>query len=91
MTYHPDGEDGEGVVIDFTPPFRRIHMFPALEEILKVKMPAPEDLGTPAAQKMLADLCEKHGVECPPPQTSARLLDKVWISFFNVFQIYGNE
>ncbi|XP_046676604.1 lysine--tRNA ligase-like isoform X2 [Homalodisca vitripennis] len=77
VTYHPEGEEGEAFVIDFTPPFRRIHMFPALEEILKVKLPAPDQLSTPEANKLLSDLCEKHQVECPPPRTSARLLDKL--------------
>lgn len=78
VKYHPDGEDGKEVEIDFSPPFRRIHMFPALEEILKVKLPAPDQLHTPEAKKTLADLCAKHGVECAPPQTAARLLDKVF-------------
>lgn len=77
VVYHPDGETGEAVEIDFTPPFRRMQMFPALEEVLKVKLPAPDQLSSPEANKLLSDLCEKHGVECPPPRTSARLLDKL--------------
>lgn len=77
IKYHPEGEGGEEVEVDFSPPFRRIYMFPALEEILKVKLPAPGDLGTTEANTLLSQLCEKHGVECPPPRTSARLLDKV--------------
>nr|CAD7434561.1 unnamed protein product [Timema monikensis] len=77
VLYHPDGPEGEGVEIDFTPPFKRMAMFPSLEEVLNVKMPAPDKLGTPEAAKFLSDLCEKHGVECPPPRTAARLLDKL--------------
>nr|CAD7444790.1 unnamed protein product [Timema bartmani] len=76
VLYHPDGPEGEGVEIDFTPPFKRMAMFPSLEGVLNVKMPAPDKLGTPEAAKFLSDLCEKHGVECPPPRTAARLLDK---------------
>lgn len=77
VLYHPEGEEGEAVEIDFTPPFKKVHMFPALEEELKEKLPLPEELGTPAAQQRLKEICEKHGVECPPPQTVARLLDKL--------------
>lgn len=77
VQYHPDGPESPSVEIDFTPPFRRLHMFPALEERLGVKLPAPTELDTPAANKFLSDLCAKHEVECPPPRTSARLLDKL--------------
>lgn len=52
-------------------------MFPALEEILSVKLPSPTELGSSEANKLLDDLCVKHEIECPPPRTSARLLDKV--------------
>lgn len=79
VVYHPDGDnpESEEVIIDFTPPFKRLFMFPALEETLNVKLPDATQLATPAANKFLSDLCEKHGIECPPPRTSSRLLDKV--------------
>ncbi|XP_065225071.1 lysine--tRNA ligase [Planococcus citri] len=80
VAYHPDGgenPDSEEVIIDFTPPFKRVYMFPALEQALKVELPDPVNLATPAANKFLSELCEKHGVECPPPRTSSRLLDKL--------------
>ena len=77
ISYHPDGLEGEAVEIDFTPPFKRISMFASLEEVLKVKFPDPDKLGTPEAAKFLSDLCEKHEVDCPAPRTAARLLDKV--------------
>lgn len=77
ITYHPEGLEGEAMEIDFTPPFKRISMFETLEEVLKVKMPEPDKLGTPEATKFLSDLCEKHEVECPAPRTAARLLDKL--------------
>jgi len=67
----------EPVEIDFTPPFKRMYMFPALEEVLSVKLPNPTELATVEANKLLDDLCLKHEIECPPPRTSARLLDKV--------------
>ncbi|KAK7603036.1 hypothetical protein V9T40_003035 [Parthenolecanium corni] len=79
ISYHPDGDDpdGEEVIIDFTPPFKRLYMFPALEEALGVKLPDPTTLTSPESTKLLSDLCEKHNVECPPPRTAARLLDKL--------------
>ncbi|KAG8042567.1 hypothetical protein G9C98_005201 [Cotesia typhae] len=77
LVYHPDGPEGEGVEIDFTPPFRRLPMIKTLEEKLGVKFPDPEKLNAPEANKFLSDLCIKHEVECPPPRTTARLLDKL--------------
>lgn len=77
VVYHPDGPDGEAVEIDFTPPFKRIPMMKTLEDVLNVKLPDPEKLNTPETTQFLSSLCEKHGVECPPPRTTARLLDKV--------------
>lgn len=77
IKYHPDGPDGEEVEMDFTPPFKRISMIPALEEILKVKFPPMTELGSEATNKFISDVCIKHNVECPAPRTSARLLDKL--------------
>lgn len=87
ITYHPDGgegdADGEQVVIDFTPPFKRLYMYPALEEALRVKLPDPTTLHSPQSTKILSDICDKHNVECSPPRTAARLLDKVRARFFS--------
>ncbi|XP_018392992.1 PREDICTED: lysine--tRNA ligase [Cyphomyrmex costatus] len=77
IEYHPDGPEGKAHEIDFTPPFKRISMMTQLEEILQVKLPKADQLNTPTAIKFLSDLCEKHEIECPPPKTSARLLDKL--------------
>ncbi|XP_039765271.1 lysine--tRNA ligase isoform X1 [Pararge aegeria] len=77
IKYHPDGPDGEEVEIDFTPPFARVPMISTLEKELKVKLPPADQLDTPEANAILSKLCEKHEVECPPPRTTARLLDKL--------------
>ncbi|XP_076048909.1 lysyl-tRNA synthetase isoform X2 [Oratosquilla oratoria] len=77
VKFHPSGSEGEGWEIDFQPPYKRIHMFPDLEKELGVKLPAPDQLHTEESRKILSDLCEKHEIECPPPRTSARLLDKL--------------
>ncbi|XP_058467005.1 lysine--tRNA ligase isoform X2 [Malaya genurostris] len=77
VKYHPDGPEGKEYEIDFTPPFKRISMISSLEEILKVKFPAADQLNSTEANKFLSDLCVKHEVECPPPRTTTRLLDKL--------------
>jgi hypothetical protein len=46
-----------------------------LEEALKESL--PKDLDSEEARHFLIELCSRHGVECPPPQTTARLLDKL--------------
>ncbi|XP_045767125.1 lysine--tRNA ligase isoform X1 [Maniola jurtina] len=77
IKYHPDGPDGEELEIDFTPPFARVPMIATLEKALNVKLPPADQLDTPEANAILSQLCEKHEVECPPPRTTARLLDKL--------------
>lgn len=61
ITYHPDGPEGEPVEIDFTPPFRRVKMFPTLEEVLKIKFPPAEEICTEVGNKFLNDLCIAKG------------------------------
>lgn len=78
INYHPKGpEDEEVVEIDFTPPFKRIYMMPALEEELQISLPQPQDLKLAEANKILNDLCDKFQIECPSPRTTCRLLDKL--------------
>lgn len=78
IKYHPNGREDEQVVeIDFSPPFRRVDMMEELERILDTKLPNALELDKPESIEVLSKLCEKHQVECPPPRTSARLLDKL--------------
>ncbi|XP_026757280.2 lysine--tRNA ligase isoform X2 [Galleria mellonella] len=77
VKYHPDGSDGEEIEVDFTPPFARMPMIPTLEKVLNVTLPTADKFDTPEANKFFSQLCEKHEVECPPPKTTARLLDKL--------------
>lgn len=67
-------EGGEPVIIDFTPPWRRINMIEGLEEATGTKFPPMESPEMPA---FLEDLCKKYEVECRPPRTVARLVDKL--------------
>merc|ERR1712142_1353451 len=84
VKYHPDGPEGPEHVIDFPSPFRRVSMIAELEKVLQVKFPDSSQLHTPESAKFLSDLCDKHGVECPPPKTPARLLDKMVGDFIEV-------
>ncbi|XP_013182950.1 lysine--tRNA ligase isoform X1 [Amyelois transitella] len=77
IKYHPDGPDGEEVEIDFTPPFARVPMIATLEKVLSVKLPSADKFDSPEVNTLLSQLCEKHEIECPPPRTTARLLDKL--------------
>ncbi|KAG6795668.1 lysine--tRNA ligase isoform X1 [Apis mellifera caucasica] len=77
ITYHPDGPEGEAVEIDFTPPFKRLSMIKTLEEVLKIKLPSADKLNNSETNQILNDLCTKYEIECPPPRTTARLLDKL--------------
>lgn len=90
VTYHPDGPEGEAVEVDFTPPFKRVSMIKTLEEVLQTSFPKPEELGSPEAWKVLSDICVKHDIECPPPRTTARLLDKVrfFLFFLQILYIF---
>ena len=84
LTYHLNGSDAEPVIIDCTPPFRRISMIDALEEKLMIKLPSLETLHSEEARQFLDDLCRKHNVECTDPRTSARLLDKLVGEFLEI-------
>jgi len=77
VVFHPDGPEGEAKEIDFTPPFKRLRMFPDLEAVLDVKLPCPSTLETEEARLQLDKICIEKGVDCPPPRTAARLLDKL--------------
>ncbi|MFS7918346.1 putative lysine--tRNA ligase [Helianthus anomalus] len=75
IKYHANGLDNDPIEIDFTPPFRRIDMIGELEKIANLNI--PKDLAGEEANKYLADACTKFDIKCPPPQTTARLLDKL--------------
>ncbi|XP_066493100.1 lysine--tRNA ligase isoform X1 [Tiliqua scincoides] len=77
VTYHPEGPEGPAYEIDFTPPFRIIRMVEELEKVLGVKFPASDQFETEETRTFFDTICEERGIECPPPRTTARLLDKL--------------
>jgi len=86
VKYHPDATDPEKeYTINFEKPWKRIDLIGGLEEAMGVTFPGGQELHTAETGRFLKHLCEKHGVECTPPHTNARLLDKVRIPKFPVF------
>ncbi|XP_027074612.1 lysine--tRNA ligase-like isoform X1 [Coffea arabica] len=75
IKYHANGQENDPIEIDFTPPFRRIDMIDELEKMANLNI--PKDLSSVEANKYLLDACAKFDIKCPPPQTTARLLDKL--------------
>ncbi|KAF8072993.1 Kars1 [Scenedesmus sp. PABB004] len=75
ITYHADGPDKPPIEIDFSPPWRRMSMLADLEAAMGETLPQPLE-GEPCRAK-LQQLVAKFGVNCPPPQTTGRLLDKL--------------
>lgn len=84
ITYHPEGPEGQSYEIDFTPPFKRVSLATDLEKIVGVKFPPPDQYETEETRKFFDDICVQKGVECPPPRSTARLLDKLVGEFLEV-------
>ena len=51
-------------------------MIEGLETLANLEI--PKDISSDATNKYLIDACARFDVKCPPPQTTARLLDKVF-------------
>ena len=86
IQYHPEGIDKKDnfVEIDFTPPFRRIPMMKGLEEVLKIELPKADTLHTEESRLFFEKLCFDLKVDCKPPRTVARLIDKLVGSYLEV-------
>jgi hypothetical protein len=59
-----------------------------LEKECGVKLPAANTFHTPEALKVFDDLCRKFDIECTPPRTTSRLLDKVILMKNNKNRLY---
>ena len=84
VTNHPDGPEGQAYDIDFTLPFRKISTVEELEKALGAKPPETNLFETEEARRILDDACAAKDVECPPPQATTRLLDKLVGEFLEV-------
>ncbi|KAK7206492.1 lysyl-tRNA synthetase, class II [Myxozyma melibiosi] len=77
IKYQPQGPDGITYDIDFSRPWKRMDMIPTLEEKLGVKFPPGDQLHTAETGEFLKSVLDKQGIQCPPPLTNARMLDKL--------------
>lgn len=77
VTYHPDGPEGDALTLDFTRPWKRINMIEELEKVFNVTFPAGDQLHTEETGKFLKQILIDHKLDCPPPLTNARMLDKL--------------
>ncbi|KAM5553805.1 lysine--tRNA ligase, cytoplasmic [Rosa sericea] len=76
VKYHSNGLDKDPIEIDFTPPFRRIDMVEELNKIAGLNI-NPKDLSSEEVNSYLKEACKKFDIKCSPPETTARLLDKL--------------
>ncbi|PLN81941.1 lysyl-tRNA synthetase [Aspergillus taichungensis] len=74
-TFHT--QTGEVYNVNWKAPWRRVEMIPALEEATGEKFPPGDQLHTAETGEFLKKILAKTGVECSPPLTNARMLDKL--------------
>jgi len=75
IEYHPDGPEGEPVTIDFTPPWPRISMMDEIEKKSGIKF--GRNYLEEECRKKFDDHVATLGLDCPPPRSTARLIDKL--------------
>jgi len=79
---HEETEDeekkkAEVYTVNWAKPWKRIEMIPALEEAVGEKFPPGDQLHTQETNEFLKRILKKMDVECSPPMTNARMLDKL--------------
>jgi len=74
VQYH-DGVEGKEVEVDFTRPWARYPMLETIEKRGGFKIPRP--LSSNECNDFLKAQCERLEIECSPPKTTSRLIDKL--------------
>lgn len=78
IKYHPDPQDPtKELELNFARPWKRINMIEELEKVFDVKFPSGDQLHTAETGEFLKSILIKHKLDCPPPLTNARMLDKL--------------
>ncbi|KAL7664314.1 Lysine--tRNA ligase [[Candida] zeylanoides] len=77
VAYHPEGPEGPELRLDFSRPWKRVNMMEELERVYNVKFPAGDELHTAATGEFLKGVLAANQMECAPPLTNARMLDKL--------------
>jgi lysyl-tRNA synthetase class 2 len=70
-------QHGEEYSVNWAKPWKRIEMIPELERITGTTFPPGDELHTEATNKFFRDLLKKCNLDCTPPLTNARMLDKL--------------
>jgi len=73
--YHTQA--GEKFEVNWEKPWKRVEMIPALEEACGEKFPPGIELHSAMTNEFLKGVLKKMNVECTPPQTNARMIDKL--------------
>lgn len=69
--------DGEEYDVNWAKPWKRVEMIPALEEACGEKFPPGDQLHTAETNEFLKRMLKKTGIECSPPLTNSRIIDKL--------------
>ncbi|KAK5113245.1 hypothetical protein LTR62_003581 [Meristemomyces frigidus] len=70
-------QTGEEYSVDWSRPWKRVEMIPALEEACGEKFPPGDQLHTDETNEFLKRMLKKTGIECTPPLTNTRIIDKM--------------
>ncbi|KAL5396499.1 hypothetical protein PMIN06_001637 [Paraphaeosphaeria minitans] len=73
--YHT--QSGEVFEVNWEKPWRRVEMIPELEKATGEKFPPADTLHTDEANQFLRNVLKKMKVECSPPLTASRMIDKL--------------
>ena len=74
-TFHT--QTGETYNVNWAKPWKKIEMMPALEEACGEKFPPGDQMHTQETNDFLKRMLKKTKVDCTPPLTNARMLDKL--------------
>lgn len=70
-------QTGETMQVNWARPWKRVEMIPALEEACGEPFPPGDQLHTQETNEFLRRMLKKTGIECTPPLTNARMVDKL--------------
>ncbi|RDL36970.1 putative lysine-tRNA ligase [Venustampulla echinocandica] len=70
-------QHGEEYEVNWAAPWKRVEMIPALEEATGEKFPPGDELHTEKTNEFFKRVLKKMNLECSPPLTNARMLDKL--------------
>ncbi|KAF2711295.1 lysyl-tRNA synthetase [Pleomassaria siparia CBS 279.74] len=73
--YHT--QDGQEFEVNWEKPWRRVEMIPELERVTGETFPPADQFHTQEFNDFLKKVLKKMNVDCSPPQTNSRMIDKL--------------